>query len=129
LVILIFDFQCLFYTHYLYSEYKLEIRSILKGIKSVNMSKQKVFGLLVTSQKAPFIEKPNEVDQCYICGFRFEDEDCMHIFTDEELSDRRKAHQKCIFNHLQLLSKETKVAIVSVETNEVISYTTVSEKA
>ena len=93
------------------------------------MSKQKIFGLLVTDQKVPLIEKPNDADQCYICGFRFENEDCMHIFTDENLSDKRKAHQKCIFNHLQLLPKETKVAIVSVETNEVISYTSVSEKA
>jgi len=93
------------------------------------MSNQKVFGLLVTDQKVPLIEKPEDKDQCYLCGFTFENEDCMHIFCDKELSEKRKAHQKCIFNHLQLLPKETQVAIVSVETNEVISYTTVSEKA
>ena len=93
------------------------------------MSNQKIFGLLVTDQKVPLIEKSDEKDQCYICGFTFEKEDCMLIFSDKELSDKRKAHQKCIFNHLQLLPKETQVALVSVETNEVISYTTVSEKA
>lgn len=93
------------------------------------MSKQKVFGLLVTDQKVPLMDKPDEKDQCYICGFTFENEDCMHILSDEKLQDKRKAHQKCISNHLQLLPKETKVAFVSFETNEVLSYTAVNGKA
>ena len=88
------------------------------------MSTQKIFGLIVTDQKIPFLEKPDVKDQCYLCGFNFGDEDCVLVLTDEELNERRKAHQKCVHNHLQLLPKDTKLAIVSVETNEVLSYTT-----
>ena len=88
------------------------------------MSTQKVFGLIVTEQKIPLLEKPDEKDQCYLCGFTFGEEDCVLIITNEDLSERRKSHQKCLQNHLQLLSKDTKLAIVSVETNEVIAYTT-----
>ena len=88
------------------------------------MSTQKIFGLIVTEQKIPLLEKPKEKDQCYLCGFNFGEDDCVLVLVNKELNERRKAHQKCVHNHLQLLSKETKLAIVSVETNEVISYTT-----
>ncbi len=90
------------------------------------MSMQKVFGLVVTEQKVPLLEKTETNDQCYLCGFSFNAEDCILILTDEKLEDKRKAHQKCLQNHLTLLPKDTKVAIISVETNEVISYTTTS---
>jgi hypothetical protein len=88
------------------------------------MAKQKIFGLIVTDQKVPLLEKADEKDQCYLCGFSFGDNDCMFIYADEELTDKRKTHSKCIQNHLKLLPKDTKIAIVSIETNEVISYTT-----
>ena len=88
------------------------------------MSTQKIFGLIVTEQKVPLLEKPEEKDKCYLCGFNFGEEDCVLVLVNEELNERRKAHQKCVHNHLQLLSKDTKLAIVSVESNEVISYTT-----
>lgn len=88
------------------------------------MSTQKIFGLIVTEQKVPLLEKPKEKDQCYLCGFTFGDEDCILVLVNEELNERRKAHQKCLQSHIQLLSKDTKLAIVSVETNEVIAYTT-----
>jgi hypothetical protein len=90
------------------------------------MSTQKVYGLIVTEQKVPLLEKTEANDQCYLCGFSFNNEDCILILSNEELSDKRKAHQKCLSNHLTLLPKDTKIAIVSVETNEVISYTTTS---
>lgn len=90
------------------------------------MSTQKVFGLVVTEQKVPLLEKTESNDQCYLCGFSFSDEDCILVLVDEKLEDKRKAHQKCLQNHLTLLPKETKVAIVNVETNEVIAYTSTS---
>jgi len=93
------------------------------------MANQKIFGLAVTAQKVPMVEKPEEHDQCYLCGFTFSEEDCMIIYSDEKLEDKRKAHSKCIHNHLKLLPKDAKVAIVSIETNEVLSYTTVSGNA
>jgi hypothetical protein len=92
------------------------------------MPPQKIYGLIVTEQKVPLVEKADKNDQCYICGFAFSDENYMSIYSNEELSDRRKVHQKCIHNHLQLLPNDTKIALVSVETNEVIAYTQVSEK-
>lgn len=91
------------------------------------MSIQKVFGLIVTEQKVPLLEKPEEKDQCYLCGFTFGDEDCVLVLINEDLSERRKTHQKCLQSHLQLLAKDSKLAIVSVETNEVIAYTTNGE--
>ena len=87
------------------------------------MAQQKIFGLVVTDQKVPLLEKPEAEDQCYICGFRFDNEDCMIILIDEKLTNRRRVHSKCISNHLQLLPKDTKIAIVNVETNEILSYT------
>ena len=95
----------------------------LKRVSNL-MSTQKIFGLIVTDQKVPLLEKPEEKDQCYICGFTFGEEDSMLVFVDSELTDKRKVHSKCINNHLKLLPKDAKVAVVSVETNEVISYTT-----
>ena len=89
------------------------------------MTSQKIFGLIVNAQQIPIVEKSEPNDQCYICGFAFSDEDHYSIYSDKALSDRRKIHQKCIQNHLQLLPKETKIALVSVETNEVLTYTTV----
>ena len=92
------------------------------------MSKQKIFGLIVTNQNVPLLEKSDDKEQCYICGFTFNNEDCMVVLTDTDLTDKRKAHQKCIHNHLQLLPKDTQIAVVSEESNEIISYTTVSQK-
>ena len=91
------------------------------------MVTQKIFGLVVTDQKIPLLEKPEENDQCYICGFRFDTEDCMFILVNKELDDQRKVHAKCIQNHLQLLPKDSKIALVSTENNEVIAYTTASQ--
>ncbi|NHJ03724.1 MAG: hypothetical protein EAX90_02795 [Candidatus Heimdallarchaeota archaeon] len=91
------------------------------------MTQQKIFGLVVTDQKVPLLEKPDTTDQCYLCGFRFNEEDCMIISIDKEFTDRRKVHSKCISNHLQLLPKETKIAIISVETNEILSYAPVNQ--
>ncbi|MHA1557794.1 MAG: hypothetical protein ACTSPM_12785 [Candidatus Heimdallarchaeota archaeon] len=48
------------------------------------MSTQKVFGLIVTNQKIPLLEKPDEKDQCYLCGFTFGEEDCVLIITNED---------------------------------------------
>ncbi|RLI69312.1 MAG: hypothetical protein DRP02_10880 [Candidatus Gerdarchaeota archaeon] len=94
------------------------------------MSSQKIFGLLVSEQKAPIIEKPEEKEQCYLCGFSFKEaEDCMIIFVNEDLTEKKHVHGKCIQNHLRLLSNDAKIALVSIETNEILSYTTVSEKA
>ncbi|HUT82439.1 MAG TPA: hypothetical protein VMZ29_14655 [Candidatus Bathyarchaeia archaeon] len=93
------------------------------------MSNQKIFGLIVTDQKAPIIEKSIAKEQCYLCGFSFSDEDCMLIFSDETLEDKRKAHPKCIQNHLKLLPKDTKIALVNDSTNEVMIYTSVAENA
>ncbi|NHJ41029.1 MAG: hypothetical protein FK731_13440 [Asgard group archaeon] len=93
------------------------------------MSIQKIYGLIVTAQKIPLVEKAEKNDQCYICGFTLGDENYFSIFSDENLTDRRKVHQKCIQNHLQLLPNDTKIALVSVETNEVIAYTHVNEKS
>ena len=90
------------------------------------MSIQKVFGLVVTDQKVPLLEKTETNDQCYLCGFSFDNEDCILILADDKLTDKRKAHQKCLHNHLTLLPKDTKIAIISVETNEVIAYTSTS---
>lgn len=87
------------------------------------MTQQKIFGLVVTDQKVPLLEKPEPDEQCYICGFRFNDEDCMTILIDDKLANRRRVHSKCISNHLQLLPKDTKIAVVNVETNEILSYT------
>ena len=89
---------------------------------------QKIYGLIVTAQKIPLVEKAETNDQCYLCGFAFGDENYFLIYSDEKLSDRRKVHQKCIQNHLQLLPSNTKIALISVETNEVIAYTQVNEK-
>ncbi len=88
------------------------------------MSVQKIFGLIVTEQKVPLLEKPEEKDQCYLCGFTFGDEDCVLVLVNEDLNERRKTHQKCLQSHIQLISKDTKIALVCVETNEVIAYTT-----
>ncbi len=93
------------------------------------MANQKIFGLIVTEQKAPIIEKSLPKEQCYLCGFTFSEEDCLLIYSDETLEDKRKAHAKCIQNHLKLLPKDTKIALVNDSTNEVISYTTVAENA
>jgi hypothetical protein len=98
-----------------------------KGDLKKTMTTQRIFGLLVTSQNIPLIEKSSAEDQCYICGFSFKDEDHLSIYSNKELSDRRKVHQKCIQNHLQLLPSKTKIALISVETNEIITYTSVSE--
>ncbi|MFW9924162.1 MAG: hypothetical protein ACFFDW_12835 [Candidatus Thorarchaeota archaeon] len=87
------------------------------------MTQQKIYGLIVTDQKIPLVEKPDEAEQCFLCGFSFKKDDCMYIYTNNELNDRRKVHSKCIQNHLQLLPKETKIALVSVETNEILAYT------
>ncbi len=92
------------------------------------MSKQKIHGLIVTNQKVPLLEKSVDKEQCYICGFTFEKEDCMVVYIDADLTDKRKVHQKCIHNHLQLLPKDTQIAVVSEESNEILSYTTVSQK-
>lgn len=91
------------------------------------MAQQKIFGLVVTDQKIPLLEKPDTADQCYLCGFRFNEENCMIILVDKEFIERRKVHSKCIGNHLQLLPKDTKIAIISVETNEILSYTSASQ--
>ena len=94
------------------------------------MSTQKIFGLLVTGQNVPLIEKPDENAQCYLCGFRYKSEDCMVILVNKDLNDKRRVHIKCIENHLKLLPAEIKIALVNVDTNEVVSYyTTVSGKA
>ena len=92
------------------------------------MTHQKIFGLVVTTQKAPLIDKPEEKDQCYLCGFNFGNENCMFILTDKKLNDRRKVHSKCIYNHLNLLPKGTKIALVHTTTNEILAYTSASEK-
>lgn len=93
------------------------------------MTSQKIFGLLVTGQKNPIVEKTDATTQCYICGFRFENEDSMVILSNKDFNDRRRVHAKCIQNHLKLLPDDTKIALVNNDTNEVLSYTTVSEKA
>jgi len=99
------------------------------GIIFVEMTTQKIFGLLVNEQKTPIIEKPDNKMQCYLCGFSFQDADeCLIIFIDEDLSDKRVVHAKCIQNHLRLLSDDASIALVSDKTNEVLSYTKVSEK-
>ena len=92
------------------------------------MPLQKIFGLIVTTQKSPLIEKPEEKEQCYLCGFNFTNENCMTILADKKLNDRRKVHSKCIYNHLNILPKGTKIALVHTTTNEVLAYTTASEK-
>ena len=53
----------------------------------------------------------------------------MIIFVNEDLTEKKHVHGKCIQNHLRLLSNDAKIALVSIETNEILSYTTVSEKA
>jgi hypothetical protein len=88
------------------------------------MTIQKIHGLIVNTQQVPLVEKSSKEDQCYICGFTFGDEDYYSIYSDKDLTDRRKVHQKCIQNHLQLLPNDAKIALVSVETNEVLTYTT-----
>lgn len=92
------------------------------------MSKQKIYGLIVTSQNIPSIEKSDDKEQCYICGFTFSNEDCMVVYADSELTDKRKVHQKCIQNHIQILPKGTQIAIISEESNEILSYTAESQK-
>ncbi|MBD3192364.1 MAG: hypothetical protein GF308_17125 [Candidatus Heimdallarchaeota archaeon] len=88
------------------------------------MSSQKIFGLLVDDQKSPIIEKPGEAEQCYICGFSFDSTDeCVFIFTDKELSERKKIHKKCLQSHLVLMPQDTKIALISEDTNEILSYT------
>lgn len=91
------------------------------------MAAQKIFGLIVTDQKIPYVEKAGDSDQCYICGFKLSGEDCLFVFVDTEYTDKRKIHQKCLQNHLQLLPKDAKIAIISFETNEVIAFTPVKE--
>ncbi|MBN1327933.1 MAG: hypothetical protein JXA54_00545 [Candidatus Heimdallarchaeota archaeon] len=93
------------------------------------MANQKIFGLIVTDQKIPIIEKPIAKEQCYLCGFTFNNEDCLLMFSDESLEDKRKAHTKCIQSHLRLLPKDTKIALVNESTNEVMTYTSVAENA
>lgn len=88
------------------------------------MSSQKIFGLLVDDRKSPIIEKPGANEQCFICGFSFDSNDeCVFIFTDKELSERKRIHKKCLQGHLLLMPKDAKIALISEDTNEVLSYT------
>ena len=92
------------------------------------MCEQKIFGLLVTEQKIPFIEKAEKSDHCYLCGFSFKDgEDCMIVFSDEELNTRKRIHGKCLQNHLILNPKGEEIALVNMKTNEVMTYSNLKE--
>lgn len=86
------------------------------------MTKQKIFGLIVSNETTPYIEKVGKNVQCYICGFTFKDEDGLTVFVDEELKIKKKVHSKCLHSHILQLPEVKKIAMVDKESEEILCY-------